>query len=101
MAKKIQTIRMYPEDAHKLKVWAAEANKPVGDVIRDLVTFVDQKAAERKQKLSAAGPTSYMHQPTLNLALMAESTVQSLLGKADKLSKPTGYGWEPMDDEEW
>lgn len=91
---------MFPEDAHKLKIWAAEANKPVGDVLQDLVNFVEQQAECRRQLFQGEGLTTYARQPTLNLALMADATVKSLLQKPPEGLKQDPE-WGPADNEEW
>lgn len=99
MEKKFTGIRMYAEDSHKLKVWAAEANKPVGDVIRDLVSFVEQRAEQRRQLLQNSGMGT-QGQPTLNLALMADETVKSLLKKPPEGLKQ-GADWGSADGDDW
>jgi len=79
MEKKIQTIRMFPEDAHKLKVWAAETDKKIGDVIQDLIQFIEQKAEERRKQFRKAGLSSYERHPTIHLALMSDDMVKKLI----------------------
>lgn len=71
---------LYPGDKKRLKMLAAEADKPVGDVINDLLNFIDQRAEERRQLLQNSDMGT-MGQPTLNLALMRDETVQSFLKK--------------------
>ena len=55
MEKKIQTIRMFPEDAQKLKIWAAEKNKYIGDVIHDMIQKIEFQGEERQELLKQAG----------------------------------------------
>lgn len=103
MDKRIHSIRINDEDAHKLKIMAAEARKTMGDVFSDILQAIEQKADQRRQLLLDAGLKTYAKQPTLSLALMADSTIQDMLNKASELSKPAQYGWsdEDVEDGEW
>jgi hypothetical protein len=96
MAKEQYNFRIDPEAHRKLKVIAADAGKNIGDVIADMVFFVEQQAEQRRQLIKKAGGASIARQPMLNLALMSDRAFCSMVEAPE-----TGYDWEPMDDEEW
>ena len=50
MKKKFVGIRMYSDDAHKLKVWAAQTQKPIGDLIRDILVFFEQQKQKKEDE---------------------------------------------------
>jgi hypothetical protein len=87
---------LYPGDKKRLKMLAAESDKPVGDVINDLLNFVHQTAEQRRQLIQKAGGASIARQPMLSLALMSDRAFCSMVEAPE-----TGYDWEPMGDEEW
>lgn len=87
---------LYPGDKRRLKMLAAEADKPVGDVVNDLLNFIEQRAEQRRQQLKAMG-LGTMGQPILSLALMAESTIQNMLENAEALKEEKG-GWSGKNE---
>ena len=78
MTKKQTGIRMTDEDYRKLRVWAAEADTTVGDIVAQLVRLVETQAEGRRRELLKIDPAA-AGEPTLSLARMTQGQFQELL----------------------